>query len=200
MMATRPISLLPFEKAPHILVRNALQILLVMAMIAATLIVLPSRAEAGVPVSFQEGVDGYSGTADTILNEGAPDADNSANTTLIVDLLNNVPESEVKQVLLRFDGIFGSAAGQIPLGSTISSATLGINVTNTSDVGADLYRMLEPWLDTESWSDWGNGIDTDDLEAASVSESGSPGSGLGAAEIDVTADLQAWSDGDPNHG
>ncbi len=42
-MATRPISLLPFEKAPHILVRNALQILLVMAMIAATLIVLPSR-------------------------------------------------------------------------------------------------------------------------------------------------------------
>ncbi len=151
-------------------------------------------------MSFQEGVDGYSGTADTILNEGAPDADNSANTTLIVDLLNNVPESEVKQVLLRFDGIFGSAAGQIPLGSTISSATLGINVTNTSDVGADLYRMLEPWSDIDSWSDWGNGIDTDDLEAASVSESGSPGSGLGAAEIDVTADLQAWSDGDPNHG
>ena len=117
------------------------------------------------------------------------------NPTLQVDLVTNN-----KQTLLRFDDVFGGASGQIPYGATIDSATLGINVSNASVSGAQLYRMIAPWTDSDTWSTRGNGIDTDGVEAESAFDSSSTGSGTGFATIVVTADVQAWSDGAVNRG
>ena len=146
--------------------------------------------------SFQQDPGGYSGTVDTFLEANEVDADNSAATTLIVDY------SPPNQVLLRFEDVLGSGPGQVPEGSVIQSAELEINVTDESIVGASLYRMLQPWNDVDNWDTWTDGIQTDGTEAEMVAESSSPGSAAGkASSIDVTADLQAWSDDpDGNHG
>ena len=48
-------------------------------------------------------------------------------------------------------------------------------MTNASDTGAALHRMIESWVDTDTWDLRVGGIDTNGVEAESVSESGSPG-------------------------
>ena len=144
--------------------------------------------------SFQQGAGGYTGTVDTYLESNDVAADNSTVGTLIVDL------SPVNHVLMRFDDIFGPGPGQVPSGSVIQSAELEINVTNESDTGASLHRMLQPWNDVDNWNTWTNGIQADGVEAEVAAESSSPGSAVKKSSIDVTADLQAWSNGVANHG
>ena len=123
----------------------------------------------------------------TRLQAGSPDANNSLATTLVVD------RSPEQHILLRFDNIFGSNTGQIPPGSIILSAQLEINVTNSSVQGALLHRMLQTWSDTDTWSIWGSGINPNGTEAEIVANSSSGGSGTGFFAIDVTPDLQVWS-------
>ena len=144
-------------------------------------------------VSFQQGINGYSSTIDTYIEEISSTADNSAASTLIVDRRLNDTNNNQGQILLRFDDIFGTGSGQIPPNSTIYSATLEINVTNASDAGALLHRMLQTWNATDNWDTWTNGIDANDIEAASAADSSSGGSLVGLATIDVTQDLQTWS-------
>ena len=145
--------------------------------------------------SFQQGVDEYQGTVDTYLHSGAPDADNSTATPLVVDA------NAARHILMRFEDIFGAAAGQIPEGAVIQSASLEFEVTDESDAGASLHRMLQTWNDTDTWNSRVGGIQADGSEAAATAESSSHGSPVGASSIDVTTDLQAWSDNPAsNHG
>ncbi len=144
--------------------------------------------------SFQQNLAAYTGTVDTFLDATIPTSNHSTNTVLEVD---SVPE---RHILLRFENVFGNGPSQIPLGATIESASLRIDVTAPSEEGAALHRMLQTWNDTDTWNTWGSGIDTNGLEAATISESGSDGSPEGTTSIDVMPDLQAWSDGDANHG
>ncbi len=67
-------------------------------------------------------------------------------------------------------------------------------MTNASDTGAQLYRMIAPWTEADTWESRGAGIQTNGLEAESTFHSASSGSPVGPASIDVTADVQAWSD------
>ena len=62
------------------------------------------------------------------------------------------------QTLLAFTGLFGDGPGQIPLGATITSAMLTVNVTNSSSAGATIYRMTADWAATSSWSSLGDGV------------------------------------------
>ncbi len=62
--------------------------------------------------TFQEGVGGYSGTVDTFVDQLNPNANNSADTTIQVDL--NDGANDTAQALIRFDNIIGSGAGQVP--------------------------------------------------------------------------------------
>ena len=144
--------------------------------------------------SFEQGVDGYGGTVDTYLNSLAGDTSYATASPLMVDL------SPERHILMRFDDVFGSGAGQVPVGSVIQSASLEVDVTNASTTGTTLHRMLQGWSDADTWNLWGGGIQADGSEAAAVSESGTHGSAVGASSIDVTADLQAWSDGATNNG
>ncbi|OWY63865.1 hypothetical protein B7486_50565, partial [cyanobacterium TDX16] len=112
-----------------------------------------------VMVTFQDGVSGYDATVDTFIHAGSATANNAAATVLVCD--GQPPVADERQVLLRFDNIFGNGVGQIPLGSTIQSATLTVMITNASLTGASLHRMTQAWLDSNNWNTFsvnGNGI------------------------------------------
>jgi hypothetical protein len=158
---------------------------------------LSGTCETGPTVaSFQQRIADYAGTVDTHLRAANPTTDYSTSTPLVVDL-----GPSVRQALMRFEGLFGTAAGQIPSGATIEGATLTLHVSNRSGAGATLHRLLRTWNDTDTWDDWGDGVQADDLEAVAQPDLSVAGSPTGLVDLDVTVSLQAWADAPPsNHG
>src|SRR5262245_31134888 len=72
-------------------------------------------------ITFQHGVNGYSGTVDTEIWALAPTTIMESNPNASSDANNDGGES---QVLMRFDDIIGPEAGRIPPFATIHSAKL----------------------------------------------------------------------------
>lgn len=167
---------------------------------------------------LQQGIDRgtgfYSGQVDIQLTENQPNASHPIGSTageLLVDFPN---AANAAQILLKYNNLFGSGPGQIPLGATIVSAELLVNVKNAGEAGT-LHRLLTPWNEnTETWNTFGNGalprngaggVQTDDAEARAVSDSpwgliGSGDTGTGVVSIGVTNDLIAWGNGEVNEG
>ena len=162
--------------------------------------VVDRACEAGpTTVAFQQGVNGYGGTMDTYLSAGTPDTSNALATPLVVD--GPVPAGEERQILLRFDQVFGSGPAQVPAGARIISATLTMYVVNASPDGANLHRMLGPWSDTDTWNSTGGGIQHDGTEAFdAIDAAGATNSGRMPYDIDVTPSLVRWSGGQANRG
>src|SRR5688572_5723900 len=76
-------------------------------------------------VTFRQGVGGYTGYQDSQIRQTMPDSvltDNPGNPGQI--RVDGEDGGGVVYGLLRFNNIFGTGTGQIPLGSTINSATL----------------------------------------------------------------------------
>lgn len=148
-----------------------------------------------VTLMFQQGLGGYSATVDTFIESAAPTTGHGTEISVTVDL------SPLRQILLRFDNVFGAGPNQIPLGSTIQSATLTVNVTNESaNAGALLHRMIQTWSDTATWNTFANnGIQADGIEAETTADVSSA-SGVALHPIDVTSSLVAWSAGATNLG
>ena len=153
--------------------------------------------------TFQEGVSGYASTQDTELESDSPD-NVQPNGTAVRLVAGGDPE----QGLIRFEDIFGAGAGEIPIGATINSATLEINVyvDGTPSTVVSIHEMLENWTESATWNSMstsGAGIQTDDVEAAAtatdVLNSGEFGS-TGWKSFDVTSSLQSWSSGGTNYG
>ena len=154
-----------------------------------------------VTTTFQQGdANGYAGTVDTYISAAAATTSYGTATTFTVDL----SPSEM-QSLLRFNGIFGSNAGQIPAGSTINSATLTLSVPSTpSNAGTAqaiyFHRMKQTWSDADWWNAFGSapwnttaGIQADDVEAVAAVDAAQAGMPIGQkTQIDVTASLRAW--------
>ncbi|MCJ7780296.1 MAG: DNRLRE domain-containing protein, partial [Acidimicrobiia bacterium] len=154
-----------------------------------------TQAEAASTV-FQSGLNGYTGTVDTFLDEANPTTSHGTDTLISVGL------SDVQQGLIRFDGIFGSGAGQIPLGSTITSASLSIEVTDPGGGSVSVHSMKQAWPEASTWDSTGAGIQPDDVEAAATPDLVFPDTGLsgGVTISGLEGALQAWSDGAPNYG
>ncbi len=169
--------------------------------------------------SYQNGIDAgygvYGGTADIQLAQFAPDTPlpvGGDGNGLLVDYDGGLVNS---QVLMRFDSLIGTGPGQIPVGAQILSATLILDTNNTGD-GGTLHRMLTSWdAETETWNTFANGVDPrntqggvqkDDAEAKSAYESqahdasGTGATGTGPVFFGVTDDIQAWANGEDNHG
>jgi hypothetical protein len=146
---------------------------------------------------FQQGMNGYTSTYDTMLREYRPSQDYGSASRLSVD--SQDPAGNVNQILLRFGDLFGTATGQIPLDATITSATLTLE---TSDLGggASLHRMLIPWSDSDTYGSLGNGIQADGVEAVSTADQVTGRGALGSHEVDVTESVQAWAKGGANYG
>ena len=120
----------------------------VLGIATALAVSLANTSHAGESI-FQEGVNGYTGTLDTEIVGGQPDAEGSNTTTLNPDGADRGGEV---QVLIRFDNIFGTEPNQIPPGQSVFFASLTLNI---SGPGSDqnLHRMLVPWEETATWND-----------------------------------------------
>jgi DNA-binding beta-propeller fold protein YncE len=153
-----------------------------------------------VTVSFQQGVNGYAGTIDAMLRESRPAQNYATTTNVNIDSADTAGQRN--EGLLYFAGLFGSGPGQIPLGATITSATLTLQVTEGSSQGGSLHRMLTNWtgLPTWTWDSFGNGIQFDGTEAVAAADLTTGAVRIGATNLDVTQSLQAWSAGATNYG
>ncbi len=148
-------------------------------------------------MTFQDGAGAYTGTSDTFIDTALG---SQATVAIIV-----VDSSPVEQILIRFDGIVGSGAGQIPQGSTISSATLTLRVGGgTNDQSANpvnFHRLLHPWIDTDVWAAYGvppwnatAGIQADGVDAVSTAEATATMTTASTAyPVSVTGSVQAWA-------
>ncbi len=151
-------------------------------------------------VTIQQNVGGYTGTYDTYLRESRPTSQYGTAATVIAD---GVDSAGLKiQGLLEFSNIFGDGPGQIPLGSTITSATLTLTLSDGTTSPVQFYRMANNWAAVPSWTwdSFGGGIQTDGVEALAAADVSLSGLGTGTQNINVLQSLQAWSSGAANYG
>jgi hypothetical protein len=149
--------------------------------------------------TFQQGVNGYTGTVDTEIWALAATTILDANINASTDANNDGGES---QVLMRFDEIIGSKADQIPAGSTVHSAKLQVSAFDQGNT-VNLHRMLIPFDRSATWGSMISGVSADGLEASRHKDSFTFGRiAASSSEIvfDVTDTVQAWVSGDANHG
>lgn len=148
--------------------------------------------------TYQEGVSSYTGTQDTAVSSTNPTTSYGTSTTVIVGGATD------RIGLIRFDSLFGNGPIQIPLGSTIHSASLRLNVTSatSADASITLHRVLTTWSEASTHNSLGSGLALDDMEVSSVADAivETP-EATGSQLIDgLEESLQAWSDGAANLG
>lgn len=160
----------------------------------------------GLTLTFQEGAGGYTGTQDTHISNvsGQQSTDNSAQVWTRMTGQAGEGDTNKQTPLLRFDGIIGPGAGQIPAGAGITSAILTLRPGDTFTAATDLFRLLVAWNETDSWNSsfGGNGVDYSGGVEALATPDASVSSFSAAAflSLDVTAGVQAWALGAPNYG
>lgn len=153
---------------------------------------------------FQEGLGGYAGTSDTQLTSSAPTTALGGDPSISVDALDGTPGGP-NHGLVRFDGLFGSAAGQIGPDSDVLHARLRVNIINPGSFWS-FHRMLTAWDENATWNSLSGGVSADGVEAL-----GAPDAFLGAnnsnsvvpngfLDLDVTTSMRAWMNGATNHG
>jgi len=97
-------------------------------------------------VSLQDGVNGYSGTRDTKLLSTTPNTNYGSAVQLEVD------GSPDYSVLLSWD------MTSIPLGTTIDSVAITLEITNSSTHMYEFYEMKRPWVESEAtWNEYALG-------------------------------------------
>ena len=165
--------------------------------------ILTSSSPPADPVPnfvFQQGMDGYTSTVDTMLQQASPTSNNASATELNVD--NDDPSESGNEVhaLLRFDDILGDLPGQIPLAAEIESAFLELEVSNAGD-SIQLHRMLTSWQDTVTWDSLDSGVQADDVEALAAFDWVTASVNTGVLTMDVTDALRVWqANPTSNHG
>ncbi len=162
--------------------------------LAATLTVLPTAATAAV-ASFQEGVNGYTGTQDTWITEF--EGVRGADPTLLWDGPTG-PDSV--NPLLRFDNIFGLNPGHVPPGSTIISAMLTLHNAGNFGDAANVHRMLIPWTEADTYDTLGGGVLLNDIEAIATPDTTTSSGHSTPIFADVTLSVQHWAAGAANYG
>lgn len=157
---------------------------------------------------FRDGSDfgagSYAGTQDTRLGDGSaggtlPGLPRGNDALTFCD-----GDGDHDQSLLRFDGLVGTGAGAIPPGTRIQRALLTLTTEGDSSQSADggrLHRMLVPWNEQSTWHLLGGGVQLGS-EALLAHDADARGlvTSKGTTSFDVTASVQSWIDGAPNHG
>ena len=150
-------------------------------------------------VTIQQGVIGYVGTIDTEIWALATTTILAANPNASSDANNDGGES---QVLLRFDNIVGDSPARIPPRARIHSAKLLVSAFDQGNI-VNLHRMLVPFDASATWNSLVSGVSADGFEASRHKDSFTFGkNSTNSSEIvfDVTDTLQAWVNGESNHG
>lgn len=124
---------------------------------------------------FQQGLDGYAGTQDTMArsNETASPGDSrdvnyGSEIFVSVDGDDGSPGAKPNHGLIRFDSLFGTMPGQVQPGDTITLATLRLYVNNPGS-GMSVHDMRVPWSQgSVTWNSLVGGVQADGVEAAVV--------------------------------
>jgi len=159
----------------------------------------PTATPDGPTATFQQGSDGYSGTVDTMIRAADPETSFGSAERLSIDPNDSEGSGSSSQVLLRFDGIIGTDARQIPPGSAVEQATVAFETSDEGD-GAALHRLRTDWSADSTWASLDGGIQTDGSEAVSDAVARTEPVETGETTIDVTASVQAWVTGAQNSG
>ena len=135
-------------------------------------------------VSFQEDVNGYTGTFDTFLSTGNPDNPHGTGDFFEWDLSGN--GGTPSYGLLRFENIFGSGANQIPNDAAILSASIVYFVTNAGNT-ADVDEASSDWDESTTFNNFpGDPLNQGDNVTTA------PGTTTGSYSIDVTSSISKW--------
>jgi len=148
---------------------------------------------------FQNGLAGYLGTQSLLVAEGTPNG-NFTGPALWSDQSISAfgPTGEV-QTLIRFNNLFGP--GAIPVGATITSATLRFFTTDATTGTISLHRMLEDWNATTTWSSLGgDGLTPGDEAATLATSSHSVPTDEAITTFNVTGSVRRWAAGASNFG
>jgi len=154
---------------------------------------------AAVTREFADVAGGYAGTRDTHLRQDSPSGSFGGASIVVVDLDDNgATGNQPSQGLVRFDGLFGTGATQVPPGTAITAATLTLHTGSASSddsiTTTSLYRMLRDWGESSTWDGLVGGVSANGAEAASTADGTvSPSVLGGAVVVDVRATVQAWS-------
>ncbi|MDA1304521.1 MAG: DNRLRE domain-containing protein [Nitrospirae bacterium] len=137
-------------------------------------------------VTFREGENGYTGTQDAFIRGSAPDASQGD-----VSFLTWTSSGE-KSVLIRFDNVFGGGADQVPIGATITSATLTLEVYDDG-LAAEIYEAAVDWTEAETFNSLGSqpGVQAEDLGPLLSAVGGTVP--VGPLLVDVRSSLSAWT-------
>ena len=156
---------------------------------------------ATTTIDIQQGVNGYTGTHDTELRQHSASSNYGNNTSIAVDLDNSGTNTE-SQGLIRFNDIFGTGGGQIPLGVQIVSASLTVQTTGDTSGTISLYKMLTNWDEsTATWNSLSSGLSANGTEMASIADASLTNLSSGATTFTgLESTLQAWASGGANYG
>lgn len=111
-----------------------------------------------VTATFQEGVNGYTGTRDTSLSENAPTTLHGSNATLYAD--GDEPSGSGRDIsaLIRWE------LSSIPSGSIIDAVTVTVRVNNATTNTYPLYALTRDW--SEGSATWQKATSTTGWEVA----------------------------------
>lgn len=154
-------------------------------------------------VTFQEGLNGYTGQFQKLIGDDGTSRLGSANATYGVD--GGLPDVND---LMRFDNIIGTGAGQIPLGAKVLKAELTLMTgagTNDRTGGPFLVdRLTSPVNADTTYNSVNGGSGT--LQGVRNISARTPVAGVGTVELNqpgilnVTDIVRAWAAGQPNYG
>lgn len=152
---------------------------------------------AATTLTFQEGVDGYAGTADTTISRDFASTSKAKTTPLYVD---GRYSSNPAASLIRFNDIFGNGVGQIPAGALVQSATLDLNFVDSGD-SFTVHHVLRDWSEADTYTSLVDGMAADGVDAAAEAIAVSADYVNGWSSLNITAAVNAWlADRSSNYG
>src|SRR6266480_342035 len=138
----------------------------------------------------------FSETDDLYISDGSPNTNFGSDVTLLIDAVDCNPPGGVCKSLIKFPSIIGPASGQIPAGSRIVDASLGLRITNEGKTQT-AYQVTEGW--DEATATW-NGFHTPGVPGnlgAAFTFAPNP---VGPLSLNITSIVQRWADGEANQG
>lgn len=184
------------------------------SMVVAVLLATCGTAQAAQTYTFRDGLNGYSGTRDTMVrsNESASPGDSRGVNYGLLDFVSvdgddGSPGSKPNHGLINFEGIFGNGANQIKATDIILSAKISLAVINPGS-GLMLHDMKIAWNETTvTWNSLGGGVQPDGIEAVATpiltlgANNGGENVPTGQLLLDVTSSLVAVQGGTlPGYG
>ncbi|QDV73916.1 DNRLRE domain-containing protein [Botrimarina mediterranea] len=153
-------------------------------------------------VAFQQGIDGYTGTANRVIDEriGTSEFDGATVERYFLDGYSQSSNSPDVQGLFRFDNIIGGGAGQIPAGAYVLEANFQIMTSFAGNAQTNgpfaVSGLLAPFDNNTSYIDFPGGRGPWWQDGTATRPAGSfSGNQPGQVAItDIRSLVQDWAD------